>query len=173
MPEIIRTFPDPAPAMRFIGKRYPGYGSWWGEWFANGWFDAVENAMGGPDRIKAIWENGGGYCGLERRVGSELTDYWIGMFTPAGTKVPDGFECVDFPGGNIGTCWLRGKEDEVHDTSGFFPALDKAGIKPKKDAAVTDGHSGAVWIFENGLCPRFTTPDVNGNVILDWCCFAE
>lgn len=167
MPEIIKTFRDNVPAMRFIGKRYPGFGPWWGEWFSSGWFDAVENAMGGTKAITDIWENGGGYVGLERRVGNELTEYWIGMFTPAGTPVPDGFESVDFPAGCFGTCWFYGKEDEVHDFSGFSDALSRAGITPKKDA------SGAVWMFENGLCPRFTTPDESGRVILDYACTAE
>ena len=30
---------------------------------------------------------------------------------------------------------------------------------------------GTVWSFENCLCPRYTTPDDNGNVILDYCYF--
>ena len=32
---------------------------------------------------------------------------------------------------------------------------------------------GAVVQFENGLCPRFTTPDENGNVILDYCFYVK
>ena len=31
--------------------------------------------------------------------------------------------------------------------------------------------NGAIWSFENCLCPRYTTPDDNGNVILDYCYF--
>ena len=66
MPTIQKIFRDSTPALRFIGKRYFEVGGHWGEWFANGWFDAVETAMGGTDKITAIWENGGGYVGLER-----------------------------------------------------------------------------------------------------------
>ena len=33
--------------MRLIGKKYPDFGGRWGEWFADGWFDLIENAMGG------------------------------------------------------------------------------------------------------------------------------
>lgn len=42
MAEIIKTYRERGPAMSFIGKKYPGFGGWWGEWFANGWFDVIE-----------------------------------------------------------------------------------------------------------------------------------
>ena len=45
MAEIIKTFKEDIPAMRFIGKKYPNFGPMWGEWFANGWFDKLEEAM--------------------------------------------------------------------------------------------------------------------------------
>ncbi|MDE6921688.1 MAG: hypothetical protein K2P89_17575, partial [Lachnospiraceae bacterium] len=64
MAEIMKVFKEEVPAMRFIGKKYHDY-SGWGEWFANGWFETIENSMGGTDRILGIWENGGAYVGLE------------------------------------------------------------------------------------------------------------
>ena len=163
MPEIIKVFNDKAPAMRFIGKKYTDY-SHWGEWFANSWFDTVEQAMGGTQSILAVWENGGGYCGLECHGEDGAFDYWIGMFTPADTPVPEGFDFVDFPAGGIGTCWIYGPEDEVHGKiPSCYDALMRAGLEPKRDGC------GRLWSFENGLCPRFTTPDEQGNVILDYC----
>ena len=47
--------------MKFVGKKYVGDDvySHWGEWFANGWFDKVEEAMGGVDNILNIWKDGG------------------------------------------------------------------------------------------------------------------
>ena len=72
MASIVKTFREEVPAMRFIGKKYEGFGPWWGEWFANGWFDEIEKAMGGTDSILKIWENGGGYVGLERRAVEQL-----------------------------------------------------------------------------------------------------
>ena len=57
MAEIIKTFKEEIPAMRFIGKKYPNFGPWWGEWFANGWFDLIEETMGGSDAILKIWKN--------------------------------------------------------------------------------------------------------------------
>lgn len=166
MAKIIKAFSDPVPAMRFIGKKYAAF-DFWGEWFANGWFDRIEEAMGGPGAILAQWENGGGYVGLERRKDGQLLEYWIGMFTPAGTPVPEGFACLDFPATHLGTCWIYGTEGAVHDTSGCPAALAEAGI------AIWQDDEGSQWSFENCLCPRYTTPDQDGNVILDYCYFAE
>ena len=162
MADISRIFPDPHPALRFIGKRYgdPGH---WGEWFAGGLFDRVERAMGGVEAAAALWENAGGYVGLERRARGELCEYWIGMFAPPGTAVPEGFECLDVPAGIFGTCWLHGPEGEVHSLiPACREALINAGLPPAVDAG------GCEISFENGLCPRFTTLDGDGNVILDY-----
>ncbi len=167
MAEIIKTFKEEIPAMRFIGKKYPNFGPMWGEWFANGWFDLLEETMGGVDRITAIWENGGGYVGLERRADGQPFEYWIGMFTPAGTNVPEGFACIDFSEVKLGTCWIYGKEREVHDTSRCKNAITAIGL-----ALWTDDNDG-VWSFENCTCPRYTTPDEHGNIIMDYCYFVK
>lgn len=167
MAEITKVFKEEVPAMRFIGKRYHDYGGW-GEWFANGWFDTIENSMGGTDQILAVWENGGAYVGLERRKNGELLEYWIGMFTPGNTEVPEGFEQIDLPKSSLGTCWIYGREDEVHGAVGnCWEAVRNAGMEIAAD------DDGAVMSFENCLCPRFTTPDEKGNVILDYCYFVK
>ncbi|MBO5271170.1 MAG: hypothetical protein J6B77_10315 [Clostridia bacterium] len=162
MAEIIKAFKEEVPAMRFIGKKYASFGHW-GEMFANGFFDEVERAMGGTGSITALWENGGGYVGLERRSDCEPFAYYLGMFTPAGTPVPDGFDYVDFPKGALGVVWIRGSEKAVHGVKGRKAALMAEGIEVKADA------NGAIWSFENCTCPRYTTPDGDGNVILDYC----
>ena len=66
------------PKARFIGKRYVGSPNW-GEWWENGWFDLLEQTMGGPEKILAVWENGGGYIGVERRAEGQPFAYYIGM----------------------------------------------------------------------------------------------
>lgn len=167
MAEITKVFREAVPAMRFIGKKYGGFGPMWGEWFAGGWFDQLEAAMGGVDSILRIWPNGGGYVGLERRAAGQPFEYWIGMFTPAGTPVPEGFACVDFPAIGLGTCWIYGPEDAVHDTHACRGLLEGQGMKVWQDA------QGGEWSFENCLCPRFTTPDEKGNVILDYCYYVK
>ena len=164
MPEIIKVFKEEIPNLRFIGKKYDNFGHW-DEWWENGWFDLLEQTMGGPEKILAVWENGGGYIGVERRAVGQLFAYYIGMLMPEGTPVPEGFVSIDFEGLSLGTCWIYGKEDEVHDTSACRGKLEAEGMRVWKDA------NGAEWSFENCLCPRYTTPDEQGNVILDYCYF--
>lgn len=164
MAEIIKTFKENIPAMRFIGKKYEDIGHW-EEWWQNGWFDLLENAMGGVDKILGLWENGGGYVGVKRRTKTGEFSYYIGMFTPENTPVPDGFMYIDFPNLSLGTCWIYGKESEVHDTSACKQKLIENGMRIWQD------EKGAEWSFENCLCPRYTTPDNKGNIILDYCYF--
>jgi len=164
--EIIKVFREEIPAMRFIGKRYREFGHW-GEWWENGWFDLIEETMDGVENILNIWENGGGYLGLERHGADCGFEYIIGMFAPENTSVPDGFTAVDFIGADLGTCWIQGQEDEVHNTSECSEKLAEYGMEIFRD------NDGAVWSFENCLCPRYTTPDANGNIILDYCHFIK
>ena len=167
MAEIIKTYKEKIPAMRFIGKKYSDFGHW-GDWFANGWFDIIENAMGGVDSIRKLWKDGGGYVGLERRKTEELFEYWIGMFTPPDIQVPDGFLSIDFPETHLGVCWIYGEEGTTHSITGeCTQKLASEGIQIAKD------DKGAVWSFENCTCPRYTTPDEKGNVILDYCYFSK
>jgi len=166
MAEIIKVFKEDIPSLRFIGKKYSGFGHW-GEWWQHGWFDVLENAMGGTDKILSVWENGGGYVGVERRATGQPFEYYIGMFAPIDAKVPDGFVSVDMHDLALGTCWIYGKEKEVHNTSACKGKLTEKGYKIWKDS------EGGEWSFENCLCPRYTTPDENGNIVLDYCYFIE
>lgn len=169
MNKIIRVYKEQVPAMRFIGKKYIGEEGFahWGDFFANGWFDTIEAAMGGTRSILDIWENGGGYAGMELRRDGALLEYWIGMFAPQDTAVPQGFDSMDFGPGNLGVCWNYGKENEVHDVGENEQAVLREGMELWADG------EGRTVRFENGLCPRFTTPDENGNVILDYCFYVK
>lgn len=166
MAEIIKVFKENIPNMRFVGKKYDSFGHW-DEWWQNGWFDLLESTMGGTDRILEIWENGGGYIGLERHTDVDLFEYYIGMLTPENTPVPEGFVSIDLKDLSLGTCWIYGKEDDVHDTRGCKNKLLENGMEIWRD------ENGAAWSFENCLCPRYTTPDDKGNVILDYCYFVK
>ena len=167
MAEIIKVYKEKIPSIRFIGKKYDDFGHW-GDWFANGWFDVVENAMGGVEAICKLWKDGGGYIGLERRKENEPFEYWIGMFTPPDTKVPDGFLSLDFPETHLGICWIYGEEGETHGVTGnCAQKLEEEGIE------IIPDETGMVCSFENCICPRFTTPDERGNVILDYCYFVQ
>ena len=167
MAEIINVYKEKVPSMRFIGKKYDEFGHW-DEWFANGWFDCIENAMGGVDSICQLWKDGGNYIGLERHKENEPFSYWIGMFAPPETPVPDGFCFIDFSETFLGVCWIYGEEGATHGKTGeCAKKLEEEGIEIKTDV------DGAVWSFENCTCPRFTTPDEKGNIILDYCYFVK
>ncbi len=171
MAEIIKAYKQEVPALRFIGKKYGdedrvngSFGAKWGEWFANGWFETLENLAS----LKDVYEDGDAYVGLMRYKEGEPFQYWIGIFMPDITPVPEGFEYVDFPGSKLGVCWVYGQEHEVygHEMS-CAEKLAEAGFEVMKD------NNDALWPFERYACPRFTTPDEKGNIILDICFYIK
>ena len=168
MAEIIKTYAQRMGAARFIGKKYTNsdrvngnFGAKWGEWFREGWFDAIEKQI--DNSAEAVCEDGGAYIGLMQGDDKELFEYWIGIFAPQSTTVPEGFDHIDFPESDLGVCWIYGKEKAVYGLEGQCgKRLEQDGFK------INYG-----WCFERYACPRFTTPDENGNVILDICFYVE
>ena len=170
MAEIIKVYKQSVGATRFVGKKYGDgdrvngtFGAKWGEWFQNGWFDIIIKLFDG--NLADIYEDGGSYIGLMRGEGTpdDPFEYWIGVFMPEGTAVPEGFDYVDFPAGNLGVCWIYGKEADVYMREG------ECGSRLKSEGF--DADSG--WCFERYACPRFTTPDEKGNIILDICFYVK
>ncbi|MCL2203838.1 MAG: GyrI-like domain-containing protein [Defluviitaleaceae bacterium] len=157
MTEIIKTYRQSVDAARFIGKKYShadfegsSIFEKWGEWFRAGWFDQLEK----------LGDVGEGQIGLIRTYDG-VHEYYIGYFMPEGTAAPEGFIHVDFPAGELGVCWVRGKDGEVYGQEGrCLEKLAESGI------TVSGG-----WSFERYNCPRFTTPDEKGHIILDVCFF--
>lgn len=139
------------PACRLIGKR----GVNWGEWWSNGWFEPLE-------KNPVLPENGDAYIGAVRIVNG-TPERWIGMFFPQETTVPEGYEAVDIPARDYAVCYLRDREG-----SGDFytMATHEACLAVLKDQGFT--RSEGDWCFERYNCPRFTTPDENGMVVLDY-----
>lgn len=165
--EIVKVYKEHLPSLRFIGKCYTnadrvgGFGHKWGEWFQNGWFDELE-ILG---ELKDI-ENG--YLGFMRCNGSDFEntfEYWIGMFLPLNTNVPEGFDYIDLSESNIAVCWIKGKEDE-----GIYD-MHEACISKFQENGMGNFKSddkNRAYFFERYNCPRFTAPDEKGNVILDY-----
>lgn len=146
-------------AARFIGKRYEGFADW-GQWWANNWFAVLEAIPGLPI-------NDDGYIGAVHIVNG-MPERWIGMFFPVDTAVPEGFEAVDMEPLRYAVCYLYGNENDpelysmaTHNMC--LEALKERGLKRKEDD----------WCFERYNCPRFTTPDAHGNVILDYALSIE
>lgn len=170
--EIIQVCRERLPSLRFIGKRYTdadrrsdgSFGNKWGEWFEKGWFAQLE-ALGELQDI----ENG--YLGLMGCSEEEKSfEYWIGIFFPDNTPVPEGFTALDIPEGDVGVCWIYGNEktDNIYGMhSACMEKLRENGMGNFRDD-FKGGNPKWWWFFERYHCPRFTTPDENGKIILDY-----
>lgn len=163
--EIIRTYREELPRARFVGRRYTesdrvngSFAAHWGTWFGNGWFDVIEKAN--PGRLLD-----GSYVGL--MLGDEGMDcsYWIGILCAEGAAVPEGFAAVDLPAAAAAVCWIRGPEGPA------LYGMHDACVRAMREAGMADWYrlpDGSLIFFERYSCPRFTTPDEQGRVILDY-----
>lgn len=161
--ELKKIYKERMPSLRLIGKRYfdqdrqnGSFGHKWGEWFQKGWFGELE-------KLNPIAENDNAYLGVMGFVDGMFV-YWIGMFFPENTDVPEGFEYEDIGAFDVATCWLYGNEKngELYGSEVYDMVVDEA----RKNGMVRKENG---WCFERYNCPRFTSPDEKGNVILDYC----
>lgn len=159
MAELVKIMRESVPALRFIGKRYTksdgAFSKKWGEWFQEGWFGVLESLGAAP-------EHEGAYIGLMRQA--DEFEYWIGMFFPLNTAVPEGFDFVDLPDCTLATCWLYGRSDtgELYGEAAHMLCVSQVEKEGWKIAETP-------WWMERYNCPRFTNPDEHGKVILDYC----
>lgn len=159
MPEIIRVYRESAPALTLVGKVYYAsdrgengtYSHCWEAFFANGWFDTLSDC-GKPNAES-------GYVGAMRMNGKAF-EYWIGIPMQSVSAVPEGFATVALPAGDYAVAWIKGQDDArlyaMHEAC--MRAFKQDGMQPAPDA----------WYIERYACPRFTQPDENGEVILDY-----
>jgi len=131
--------------MTLIGKT----GTSWGDWWANGWFDVLENHAVkpvDPDYLGAMHGDA----------------YWVGLLFPAGTIAPEGYESLEIPAADYALNYLYGKEDgaDMYGPDALrlcTQAMEAQGL-----------HQAPGVVMERYNCPRFTTPDAEGNVIIDY-----
>lgn len=157
--KILKMERERFPAVRLIGKKYTSNPNWM-EWWNEGWFSVLEQT-----ERSAV--NGDAYIGAVHIVNG-MPEYWIGMLFPEKTDVPAGFEYVDIERLQCAACYLYGKENDNNfytmDTHNMcLEELKNCGMIRKEDD----------WCFERYNCPRFTTPDKYGNVILDYLISVE
>ena len=152
--KILEVKKESCPATLFIGKRYNGNVNW-GEWWANDWFSVLE-------KNPCIPFNGDAYIGAVHIVDG-MPEYWIGMFFPIGTEVPEGFEAVEIEALDYAVCYLQGKEG-----SSEFYSMETHNLCLEEIKNLDLQRKEDDWCFERYNCPRFTTPDADGNVILDY-----
>jgi predicted transcriptional regulator YdeE len=163
--EIKKVYKQEIPALRFIGVK---------QYFNNGWDDSVWDAFNKIETslgksLETIYEDGNAYCSLYKHdEGEQMEYYYAGIFTPEGSKVPDGLFYRDFVKSTLGVCWIYGKQNEVH---GHWSECKK--IIEEKGHEILYDTDGAHWHFERDGCPRFTTPDEKGNVITDVCYYIK
>lgn len=141
-------------AARFIGKKYT-QGPNWGEWWENDLFSVLE-------KKERLMNNGDAYIGAVHIVDG-MPEYWIGMFFPINTEVPEGFDFVDIDSLDYAVCYLQDK-----DGSGDFYTMETHNLCLEKLKSLGFKRKEDYWCFERYNCPRFTTPDEEGNVILDY-----
>lgn len=160
--EIIKCDRISHPPLRFIGKRFTTYPDWNIFW-ENNWFEVIENL---GERAEL---NDDSYCVLTGFT-PEGNEFYLGEFFPANTPVPEIFDYADLPAMDAGLFYIKGSVDDCYGLimqkrDEMLAALAKNGMAIKQDAAPR-------WAsFERDNCPRFTTPDENGKIILDYAIY--
>lgn len=169
MAEIINTYKQSVPAMRFIGRKYSDSYAW-DEQYEKDLFGELERAVDGEKVIHNLYEDWDAYIGMLHLDNTFNTlEYWIGEFVAAGTQVPDGFLSIDYPAQNFGVCWISGENlsDILSQYGRVAGKLREAGME------VVYEKDGSFWCFERYACPRYTSSDEQGNIILDYCFFVK
>lgn len=168
MAEIKRIYRQSLPAVKLVGRQYTEadkvnntFSCKWEEWFAGKLFEPLKLPEGTEP-----FEDCDAFYGVCRCKQGEPFVYWIGVLMPLDAEVPEGYESVVLDAGDIAVCWVYGKEPDVY-MYDSYSKLKEAGYEWKADK------NGVLWCFERYVCPRFTDPDEEGNVILDMCYYVK
>lgn len=142
---------------------------------------SMEVHMKGDNRIPAFWGKcftDGIFCTLEAQpdyiydpayVGVMMDwdkgdgdfSYICGMLFKEAIPVPEGFVLREINAGKVGVSWIKGKD--TADVCSNAHTLTEQAIK---DAGFN--FDKMKWCMELYNCPRFTTPDEIGEIILDY-----
>jgi predicted transcriptional regulator YdeE len=137
--------------------------------------------MQGENRIPAFWEqcfSDGTFTQLEAQRDQMLDDsavgvmldwdkgdgefsYICGILMKAGAIVPDGYIFRDLPASKVAVAWVKGKD--TMDVASSAHVMTEQKLKEK--GYTNDRMS---WSMELYNCPRFTNPDENGKIVLDY-----
>ena len=171
--EVVKVFKEHHPALRFIGMKYTnddrkdgGFGEQWHDWIQNDRFAKLTGAVSASPYDQAS-------IGLMTMKG-DMTGftYWVGLFFPAGTAAPAGYDFIDLPESNIGTGWVRGDEKSGEVFGGppheaVCKELEKEGIGQFRNDIAGEG-SDTYCFYERYDDDRFAKPDGQGRIILDY-----
>ncbi len=165
--EIVKVYKETLPDVKLVGRRYTDkdrdetgtFAGYWQQCFREGWPARLK----GGNTIPGVSED---MVGAMRMGGAGGFEYWIGVFLAPDAEVPEGFEAVDIPAGEVGVCWLHGNEQ-----SGELYSMEASDMAMAALGEQGWSFSESGWFFERYNHPRFTTPDEKGNVILDICAY--
>jgi predicted transcriptional regulator YdeE len=167
-PRIVNVYREIMPATRFIGIKHTnedrsecgGFGNQWAWMFEQGHFNTLRALL--PEVPVEFFRDIDATIGLMRVVEGEPFQYWIGMFLTPYTEVPEGFDYIDFPRSELGVVWVYGQAPDIFWQCELeHQALIDYGVDLRPNEL------GEFWFFERYVCPRFTTPNEYGNIILD------
>jgi predicted transcriptional regulator YdeE len=86
--------------------------------------------------------------------------YIVGMLMKEGAAVPEGYQSRELDACRAAVGWIKGVEAEVYQSAHSLTEHELRG----------QGYTGEKmrWCMELYNCPRFTQPDENGEIILDY-----
>lgn len=133
-------------------NRIPAF---WGTCFSDGTFAILEK--------QADFIFDGSYAGVmtDWSRGDGNFSYICGIMMKEGVTVPEGFIMHEMDATKVGISWIKGKDtaDVCSNAHEFTEqSIREAGL-------VCDNMP---WSMELYNCPRYTTPDENGDIILDY-----
>ena len=167
----MKTYAQSAPSMRLVGKCYTNkdrrngsFAHLWELWFSKNLFAPLERlSVPIPG-----YEDQDAYLGF-MQVDEENPDafrYWIGMFLPENTPAPEGYEYLDVPENKMHVVWIRGKAD----TGEVYACNEEMCLRALLENHLPTHAGEGKWnCMERYQCPRFTTPDAENCIILDFC----
>ncbi len=166
MSELIKFEVKRLPGIKLVGKelrynmeahmkgdnRIPAF---WDKSFSDGIFSLLE------EQTDFIFDSA--YVGvmIDWDKGDGDFSYIVGMLMKDGVAVPEGYYYKDIEETDVAIGWIKGKD--TADVCSSAHSLTEQAIKE-------NGYNcdKMKWSMELYNCPRFTTPDENGDIILDY-----
>jgi len=161
---IKEVFKQELPALRFIGTKcfetsaMVNVLNMLDNWQLEGWFDIIEKQANID--YKTFFEGGDAYINLVRKKNDDIFEHWMGMFLPAGTKVPEGYSMIDFPKMTIIVSRVYGKRNEIVNYE-----TECRNKLTEEDLIQGD----AQWYFRRFNWCDFFKEDTYKNRLLDYC----
>jgi hypothetical protein len=161
---IKKVYQHELPALRFIGKKCietsetANVLNLLDNWQLKSRFDDIEKQS--AIDYKTFFEGGDAYINLVRKKDGENFEYWMGMFMPEGTEIPQGYEAIDFQKMTICVCRIYGKRDEIVNYE------TECRNKLTEEGFATEN---VQWYFRRFNWRGFFEEDVYGKRLLDYC----